>query len=155
MVLGSDLALTPECQAWTTGDPSNKYCWFLYLHECRFFLFVCLFSSNSATKKSVPVGFIAEQSREKTHKVMKYESKLWAAGTEPQVCVLTAVAYLSLSGGETHTHAHTHFNSVTDRYKKRQRGRCCDLLPCCRPAAPFPSTCDPRLKHYQALHVYC
>ena len=27
----------------TTGNPSNKYCWFLYLHECRcFFVFLLL-----------------------------------------------------------------------------------------------------------------
>lgn len=49
MVLSSDLVLAPEHQAWT-GNPNNKYCWFLYLHECRC-LFFCLFSSNSVTKK--------------------------------------------------------------------------------------------------------
>lgn len=151
MVLGSDLVLAPQRQIANKAWPRQQI--LLIPSTCTnadvFFVFL-IFVFKFCDKKSVPVGFIAEQSGGGMHKVMKYELKLWAAGTEP-------TGLSSYSGGLSvflvRTQTHTHFSSVTKR--KRQRERCGDLWPRCCPAARAPPTRHSKPPQAKALHTVC
>ena len=148
----------------TTGDPSNKYCWFLYLHERRcFFVFCCCVFFKFCDRESAPVGYIVETKQGKDaqgHEIWIEALSSWDGATG--LCSYSRGLSVSLRGRHAHTYTHTHTHTLTHTSvvsltgtKRDREVAAVTFCPAVLQQHLSPSTRGRGLKHYQALHGYC